>query len=101
MNQVTAMNKMLLMATNNAALGLEIIPAGISRTAVRGLSLSNFSSIYRLKAMAALRANTIHNTTARRMCHSNGLPSYQTAKNNPMSAKGNAKMVWLNLMSDR
>lgn len=45
MNQVTAINKRLLMATNKAALGLEIIPAGISRTAVRGLSLSNFSSI--------------------------------------------------------
>lgn len=57
------MNNRQLMRIKASAFFLEMIPAGISRIAVRGFNLSNRSSIYRLNAMAALRANTIQSTT--------------------------------------
>lgn len=114
------------MVNNNAFFGL-IIPFGISLMAVRGLSASNFLSRYRLKAIAALRANTIHSITFRKrnnisfveagaasgfnaseyilVVHSpmlNELVSHtEYARKKPISAKGMAKMVWENLISDK
>ena len=41
----------------------EMTPAGISLDAVRGLRASYFRSINRLKAIAAVRANTIQRIT--------------------------------------
>ena len=56
MKKVAVMNKtQLIMVNVNAFFGV-IIPFGISRMAVRGLSASQRRSKKRLKAMAALRA---------------------------------------------
>lgn len=62
--KVVATNRAQLISTNHKACFFFTIPAGISRTAVLGFNASNRSSIYRLKAMAALRANTIQSITA-------------------------------------
>lgn len=59
----------LQMIVNQSTLSAFKIPAGISRIAVRGLSASNFASSQRLKAMAALRANTIQSTTSMKVRH--------------------------------
>jgi hypothetical protein len=60
-----------LMVNANAA-RVEIIPAGISRLAVRGFRLSYFESITRLNDMAALRASTIQTITSRNFSQLNG-----------------------------
>ena len=51
------------MITNINASLAETFPAGMSRICVRGFLASIFLSRYLLKAMAALRANTMHNNT--------------------------------------
>ena len=63
MNQVHTTNKAAQSNVNIKALLAEITPDGISRIAVLGLRASNFRSRYRLNAMAADLANTIHNIT--------------------------------------
>tara|TARA_B110000046_G_scaffold57595_2_gene64326 strand:+ start:8259 stop:8414 length:156 start_codon:yes stop_codon:yes gene_type:complete len=51
--------------------------------------------------MAALRAKTMHNTTFKSRIASKLKVEYSIAKKYPISANGKAKMVWLNLMSER
>ena len=78
-----------------------IIPAGISRNLVRGFAASYLRSIYQIKAIAALRANTIQSITS--------VKSFQlivellscTPRKKPTKAKGIAKMVWLNFIKER
>ena len=56
------------MITKRSALFGAIMPRGISRMAVLGFRASKFLSRYRLKAIAALLAVTIHiNTNTKRI----------------------------------
>ena len=87
--------------TNQRAALAFIVPAGISLIAVREFFLSIFLSMYRLNAMAALRAKTIQSSTFSNKCHSNEAGVKCTAKKKPISAKGIAKMVWENFTNDR
>ena len=89
---VDTINKSELMITKLKACLACIVPAGISLTAVLGFNLSKCLSMYRLNAMAALRANTIHNTTKTNNLSSNGLFVLR-AKAKPIMAKGKAKIV--------
>lgn len=85
----------------NAAFGF-MLPFGISLTAaVLSFALSMSRSMYLLKAMAALLAKTMHRTTFKRSIPSKLKVEYSIAKKYPINAKGNAKMVWLNFISDR
>lgn len=107
MNQVATTNTTLLPITKRSADSADKIPAGISRIAVRGLRASKCRSKYRLNAMAALRAVTIQTNTSNSftkmacvkipamvpdavpfVCLTCGM-----AKQNPINAKGMAKMV--------
>ena len=63
MNQVVVMNAPQLSIVNQSAALAEMIPAGISRMAVRGFFASMFRSAHRLKAIALVRAKTIHRST--------------------------------------
>src|SRR5262245_54320602 len=101
MNQVQVMKARLHKITMVSAEPGEIAPEGISRTAVRGFCASKRRSIKRLKAMAALRANTMHRITKIKVSQLNCAPPERMAKQKPMSAKGSANTVWLNLMSER
>jgi hypothetical protein len=56
-------NAMQFTTTNLRALPDEIIPEGISLIAVLGFFASKCLSRYRLNAIAALRAKTMHSTT--------------------------------------
>ena len=108
------MNNRQLTTTNRNALFFEMIPAGISRIAVRGFRASHRTSSHRLNAIAALRAKTMHNTTRTNRirkyshgalirphlgvtmkCHpgttENAMPDIP--KKNPMIANGIAKIV--------
>ncbi len=95
---------MQLLITKSKAFLPEIIPAGISRIAVRGFFASKFLSSHRLKAIAALRAKIIHKITINSNRH-HGLSveksAFLNAKKNPIIAKGIAKMVWLNFTRDK
>lgn len=68
-------------------------PAGISLAAVRGFLASNPLSINLLKAMAALRANSIHKITSTSFCKLKVALPLCIAKEKPINAKGNAKIV--------
>ena len=63
MKKVQDMNSTQLAIVNSNALFDCITPAGISLTAVRGLSASYLASSQRLKAIAAERANIMQPTT--------------------------------------
>ena len=79
-----------------------MVPFGISLiSAVLGFAVSTSLSIYRLNAMAALRAKIMHRSTKSNLSQVNACSVLLTAKENPISAKGRAKMVWLNFMRDR
>ena len=67
MNQQHAINNRQLTKVNNKAFDDDMVPAGISLTAVRGFFASKFLSSHRLKAMAALRAKIIQSTTRIKM----------------------------------
>lgn len=84
--------KALMMTNAKADFGL-IIPAGTSLMAVLGFNLSIFLSRNRLKAIAALRAKTIHRITNIKLNHEKSTVDWLTAKKNPSKAKGSAKMV--------
>lgn len=101
-----------LKITKRRALEEDMMPAGISLMAVLGFNASKLASRYRLKAIAALLAKTIHAitrtsfnkiTAADRLVFvvkvpvpdSNG--AYLTASTKPIIAKGIAKMVCENL----
>src|SRR5690606_1006636 len=62
-NQVQRINASEFTTVKIKAFFLGIMPAGISLLAVRGFKASIGASRYLLKAMAALRANTIQHTT--------------------------------------
>jgi hypothetical protein len=81
----------LIIIKNKAFLGF-IIPAGISRTAVRGFKASNFRSINLLNAMAELRAVTIQTKTNKNNFNEKEKPSCN-ANVKPIQANGNANMV--------
>ena len=91
-------NKTVFMMTNLSADSDFMRPLGISLTSdVLGFLASISRSRYRLKAMAALRAKTIHKTTSMNLSQVNKYSFCLIAKVNPISAKGKAKIVWLNL----
>ena len=69
---VTATNSKQLTTIKNIAFFGLIMPAGISRFAVLAFCTSISLSKYRLKAIAAFRANTIHKTTYKKSFQSNG-----------------------------
>ena len=65
MNHVVKINNSELIITKTKADVGETIPAGISRTTVRGFFASMSLSKYRLNAIAADLANTIHKRTGK------------------------------------
>src|SRR5688500_15774149 len=73
-------------------------PVGISRFAVRGLSASQRASTMRLKAIAALRANTIASTIHSTRIGATGRSA--AASSAPTSANGSAKTEWLTRMNE-
>lgn len=89
-----------IITKTNAELALTIL-AGISLDAVRGFASSISLSKYLLNAIAALRANIIHNTTNTNNCQLAGWLASFIAKKKPISAKGIAKTVWLNFIKDK
>lgn len=79
----------------------DIFPAGISLIAVRGFLASNFLSINRLNAMAALLAKTMHKITNNNFSKLKTALPECIARQNPTTANGKAKTVWLNFMRDK
>ena len=75
-----------------AAFG-EIILEGISRMAVLGFFLSKCLSMYRLKAIAALRAKSIHKITRINFSQLNETVLVLIAREKPIKQKGKAKIV--------
>ena len=91
---------------NRRAASGDTMPAGISRMAVRGFFASKWRSSHRLKAIAALRAVTMHTRTAAsrtqiRYGSIAGTPPGKAARVKPTIAKGIAKMVCENLTRER
>jgi hypothetical protein len=96
--QVDATNAADVAARNAQAWAPESLPVGISRFAVRGLSASQRASTMRLKAIAALRANTIASTIQRMRIGSTGRSA--AASSAPTSANGSANTEWLTRMNE-
>ena len=63
MNQAEVINPSEDAKTRILAADGLMLPEGISREAVLGFLASNWRSMSRLKAMAAVLANTMHNNT--------------------------------------
>ena len=76
----------------------DTLPAGISRVTVRGLTASMSLSSHRLKAMAALLANTMQASTAISFKGQEEEAESCTPSTKPERANGSAKIVWLNAM---
>jgi len=93
MNHVLVINIKLLVITKNRAAAGDMVPAGISRVAVRGFMASKRLSINRLKAIAAVRAKTMQDNTNKNLRMVNEPTGEVTANVKPMSAKGKAKTV--------
>ena len=89
---VVVINKKEFTITKSSAFSAVIVPFGISLTcAVLSFILSISLSIYRLKAMAADRANTMQSTTYSKVIH---LKLYCcAARKKPISANGIANIV--------
>lgn len=87
--------------TNVSAAAGEICPAGISRIFVLGFFSSKERSINRLKAIAALRAVTMHASIRRNVLRLKGCELFSSPRKNPIKANGNAKTVWLNFTSEK
>src|SRR5690606_9483888 len=83
----------------NACFG-EILPAGMSRTAVRGFNASISRSKYLLKAIAAFLAVIIQTSIKTNNFQSNWKPVVFIAKKNPIIAKGSAKILCANSTND-
>src|SRR5215470_15253874 len=77
---------------------MESVPAGIARVAVRGFAASICASARRLKAMAADRADTMHNTI-QPSCAAWGKPP--AASMAPHRAKGSANTECSHLIISR
>jgi|ERR1051326_498315 hypothetical protein len=101
MKNVVVINKRQLIITKDKAFFSEMIPFGISRICVRAFLLSNVTSAHRLNAIAALRAKTMQRITRRNDFQFISVLLNFTAKKKPITAKGIAKMVWLNFISER
>ncbi len=84
--------KQLKMVNRSAAFA-EIIPAGISRTAVLGFFASMVLSAQRLNAIAAERAKTIQSKIFPVNAQLKENENSVIAKVNPIAANGSAKMV--------
>ena len=95
------MNKADINATNQAAEVGEMTPEGISRIFVRSFSASIFQSAYRLKAMAALRAKIMQHKIRRTNFRLKGWLSIFIPRKKERKAKGKAKTVWENLISEK
>lgn len=79
-----------------------IMPRGISRTLlVRGFAVSISASKNRLNAMAADLARIIAPTICAKSNQDQPICVSRNPSIIPNSAKGIAKMVWLNLISDK
>ena len=87
------MNKKEHMYVKAIASFAEIIPDGNSREAVRGFKMSYFWSAHLLKAMAAVRANTMHSKTFIARVQLAVKLTFTKPSINPIAAKGNAKTV--------
>ena len=101
MNQVVIQKPMQFKMTKSSALFALMMPAGISLEIVRGFCSSISLSMYLLNAIAALRAKTIQSKTSKNSFHGIVWCSSVIARKKPISAKGSAKMVWLNFMRER
>ena len=101
MKAVARINPAQFSKTNNNARCGEITPEGISREAVRSLAASISRSRYRLKAIAALRAITIHISTRNNFNQISPAGRVVAAMVKPTKANGSAKTVWLNFIRDR
>jgi len=81
--------------TRTTADFIEILPAGIARSEVRGFNPSNFASTIRLNPIAADRALTMANSIHKISIHP--MTWFREARTTADSANGKAKTVWLNL----
>src|SRR5215510_15047407 len=98
-NWAAASTKTAQHTTTNSVTNLsERIPAGIARVAVRGLAASICASARRLNAMAADRADTIHNTIQPSWAGRCRPPAASMA---PQRAKGSAKTECSHLIISR
>jgi len=93
-------NNALAMTKMAAALVL-IAPDGISLFFVLGLSASNLLSASLLNPIAAFLANIMQSIISRNSFILKLYSSWATAKENPISANGMAKIVWLNFTSEK
>ena len=97
---VDATNPPAMAHVNNVTWPTDSNRAGRCRPAVRGFSASNCRSTSRLKAMAALRANTMHNKMPSSGRAPNAVPpSRPQARIAANSANGRANTVWLKRIS--
>lgn len=101
MNAVVMMNSKALMIINAAAAPGLIKPEGISLFLVLGLRASNFLSTSLLKPIAALRAKIMQRIISKSSLRLKLYSSFETASEKPISAKGIAKTVWLNLTNEK
>lgn len=84
-----------------SAFRAEIFPAGISRIAVLGLIASMSRSKYRLKAMAAFLAVTMHNNINSNSFQEKVYSVVCRAKKKPIRANGNANTLCANKTKER
>ncbi|MBW2011984.1 MAG: hypothetical protein JRI32_10210 [Deltaproteobacteria bacterium] len=82
--------------TKRRAEALESLPAGMARCDVRGFFASNLTSAIRLKPMAAERAPII--AIRIQKIAIKVMVCSREASTTAESAKGRAKIVWLNLI---
>ena len=87
--------------TNIAAALVLMVPEGISLLLVLGLSESNFLSATLLKPIAVFLAKIIHRITSISNLILKSNSGFDTASVKPISAKGIAKTVWLNLTREK
>jgi len=100
-NPEQIINKIALIIVNIIEFLRLIFPLGISRFVVLGFFLSISLSQKRLNDIAVFRANIIHKITKTSEAHSKESGSCRIAKENPRKAKGIAKTVWLNFISEK
>src|SRR5690606_15784180 len=100
MKYVAATNSRQLTIVNVNAFWGDTLPAGMSRMAVRGFLASMSLSRNLLKAMAALRAVTIHTNIRISFFQSNVCDVVCKAKKNPINANGRAKTLCANSTKD-
>lgn len=90
-----------LSITSESAAPAEIVPAGISLTFVLAFFASMALSAQRLKAIAEVRASTMHRMTFNKSQTSGWLSGWIAPNVYPIAANGSANTVWLNLTKER